>query len=379
MRRRDYITFTGIAATGGCLRLQDRQTSEGNTNNETANRSKSAEAANRSSNTEAEKAEESSDTVEINNIDTINTVEQGSQFEVKTTVTADTSTKVLVEIIDKSGEPIGEKSTIINQTGKKTVSLSFIPSSTSATGNGSVRVQAIKGSVNKKSTKTIQIIDPVEDWEESLSEAKSNIEQFLNKYASVDSKSDNQTILDVTISDRYQFNGQGNLYSAEENAREAIEEAETPEETNQIRKVIDEVEFLLELSSLQTKHCDIWPLLRTELKNFRNESNRSGDINPKFKEVSKKYNNVSKLLDKSSIVVGSNYEQKLTQINAELDIVDSMITGITLLYSGEALSARREFDLIIRNIEDKTSYPPKDDVDEEFRDLVQKWEAEADD
>ena len=68
-----------------------------------------------------------------------------------------------------------------------------------------------------------------------------------------------------------------------------------------------------------------------------------------------------------------------------------MINAITAVFSARnnfeqglygtafdrAQSARRDFDLAVRDIENGTNYPPENAVDKEFRDHAQEWKEEA--
>jgi hypothetical protein len=389
-RRKALLTLGAAVSVAGCTDTSDTadssetgESNESELQKETNN--KETESDTNSTNSPA--------TIEISSIDAANTAEMGSYLDVTTTVTTDSDTTVTVEITDQSGESVGEDSTEINATGEQTVTLSAIPATTSATGNGSVRVQATSGSVSKEVSTKVEIVAPPEGWEQPLENTKRSIEQFLEKYAAIGSESDDSTILDVTISDPYADNNDtSDLFDAEDHAREARDEATGNDNAIQkTRRIRDEIRFLKELDDLQQASSDIWPLLQTELEEFREGRDISGDIDPQYSTASDTHETVSTSLEELNPIVGSSYEQKLIQIEAELDIVDRMINAITAVFSAQnnleqefygtafdrAQSARRDFDLAVRDIEDETNYPPEDDIDEEFRDHAQEWKEEA--
>lgn len=389
-RRKALFTLGAAISVAGCADTSDTETP-----------SKTGEANESESRGETNTNETESDTdsggspatIEIGNIETANTAEMGSYLDVTTTVNTDTETTVTVEIIDQNGEAVGEASTDINATGEQTVTLSAIPATTSATGNGSVRVQATSGTVSKEASSEVEIVAPPEGWEQPLEDTKTSIEQFLNKYAAIGSESGDSTILDVTISDPYADNNDtGDLFDAEDHASEARSEATGNDDAIQkTRRIRDEIRFLKELDDLQEEASDIWPLLQTELEEFRGDRNISGDLDPQYNTASDIHDTASTSLDEFNPIVGSNYKQKLTQIEAELDIVDRMINAITAVFSARnnfeqgfygtafdrAQSARRDFDLAVRDIEDEGNYPPEDSIDQEFRDHAQEWKKEA--
>jgi hypothetical protein len=387
-RRKALLTVGAVISVAGC---SDASDTEGSSENESTNRSES-QGETSTNETESDSGE-SPATIEIGNIETANTAEMGSYLDVTTTVTTDTETTVTVEIIDQNGEAVGEASTDINATNEQTVTLSAIPATTSATGNGSVRVQATSGSVSKEASSEVEIVAPPEGWEQPLEDTKTSIEQFLDKYAAIGSESGDSTILDVTISDPYADNNDtGDLFDAEDHASEARSEATGNDDAIQkTRRIRDEIRFLKELDDLQEAASDIWPLLQTELEGFRDDRNISGDLDPQYNTASDTHDTASTSLDEFNPIVGSNYEQKLTQIKAELDIVDRMINAITAVFSARnnfeqgfygtafdrAQSARRDFDLAVRDIEDESNYPPEDSIDEKFRDHAREWKEEA--
>lgn len=389
-RRKALLTLSAVVSVAGCTDTSDTvDTSETGE----SNGSKSQSETNNNETESDPNSTDSSATIEISNIDVANTAEMGSYLDVTTTVTTESNTTVTVEIIDQSGESVGEDSTEINATGEQTVTLSAIPAFTSATGNGSVRVQATSGSVSKEASAELEIVAPPEGWEQPLENAKQSIEQFLERYAAIGSESDESTILDVTISDPYADNNDtSDLFDAEDHAREARDEATGNDNAIQkTRRIRDEIRFLKELDDLQQASSDIWPLLQTELEEFRADRDISGDIDPQYSTASDTHETVSTSLEELNPTVGSNYEKKLLQIETELDIVDRMINAITAVFSARnnfeqglygtafdrAQSARRDFDLAVRDIENGTNYPPENAVDKEFRDHAQEWKEEA--
>lgn len=389
-RRKALLTLGAAISVAGCTDTSDTQdSSENESSNET-------EAQAETNNNETESNTDSSEpsaTIEIDSVDVSNTAEMGAYLDVTTTVATDADTTVSVEIIDKNGESVGETSTTINASGEQTVTLSPIPSTASTTGNATVRVRATSGSVSEEASSEIEIVAPPEGWEQPLEDAKRSVQQFLEKYASIGSESADGTITAVTLSDPYSENNDtGDLFDAEEHAGEAREEATGNDDAIQkIRRIRDEIRFLKELDDLQEDASDLWPLLQTEIERFREDRSISGDLDPQYSTASDTYETVSTSLEELDPIVGSNYEQKLSQIESELDIVDRVINAITAVFSARnnfdaelygtafdrAQSARRDFDLSVREIEDEANYPPEDSIDNEFRDHVQEWKEEA--
>jgi hypothetical protein len=384
-RREIMISLGGMVAIAGCTSSDQQPDTETPTDsNQTSGNDTEPESP--------DTDEPPTPSINITKISAPETAQQAERFDVTATITADVATTITGEAIAVNGETVAEESVEIDSDGEQTATLSLVVGSQAPTGNGTIRVRAINGSVTQEASTDIEIVRIPPDWKDPFDEAKAKLEQFLDTYAAVGSESDDATILDTTISDGYSGEGNPLLYDADNLAGEALEEVNRGTDAGQrITRLRDEVDFLNELYDLQSETCTIFPLLETELERFRNDRDRTFNVDDKYQTVSKTHQQVSDTLDGTNPVVGSNYEAKLDQIEAELEIVDLMITAIVAVFSARnnfnaefygtafdrAQSARRDFGLAVRDIDDEGAYPPNDAIDTAFRDHAEAWQAEA--
>jgi hypothetical protein len=258
------------------------------------------------------------------------------------------------------------------------------------TGNGTIRVQATDGDVTQEASADIEIVRLPPDWEQPFEDAQRNIQRFFDAYAAVGSDNDDATILETTISDGYSNQGSGNLRTAEDEAWEAFSEA-SGNARQRMDRLRDEVAFLKELQTLQSQACEIFSLFETELENFQNGDGLSGAVDTQYQTASSTHQQVADTLEGLDPVVGADYEAKVEQIGSELEIVDLMINAMTAVFSARsafneeiygiafdrAQSARRDFGLAVRDIENEGTYPPEDALDTTFRDHAETWQSEA--
>jgi len=380
-RRKALMTVGAAVTITGCTNTSTP--SESRAPNET-------EASNGSENNKSGSDGTSSEpqaTIEITAVEVPESIVKGSDFDIVTTISTDTSVTLTLEAFDANDESIAEQSTQINQTGEQSITLSTSVSRQAALGEGSVRVRATGGSVTRESTSQITI---TADWQVAFTDAKENVEEFLAEFTAVSSV-DEPTILDTNVSADYTNEGRSLLTDAEDLAFDALEGV--PDSNNSFRnkaqRLRSEIGVARDMSTLQEQLSDIF----SEAQGQLDSDSYSRPNNDRVSETESQRSEFSATVSDLNPVVGSRYEAKSEQFESELESMDSVFSGIRELATAQnaldrenydtafssAQSAKSTFETVVEEINSPESYPPTDRVDQTFVELVEELESTAND
>ena len=395
INRRKFTTgvaTVGAAVIAGCAEEETTTETPDDAENESEPDTETSDDAENES--EPEKKEES-DEIAIQSIDVTNSVELGSFFDVIVTVVVESEATVTGELLDNNAELEDEETIELSDTGEQSVEFSLIPGSLAATGEGSLRVVVETESTTREDSVTLELVTPPEDWERPFKNTQESVNRFFDAYAAVGSESEDRTILDTQITDGYDGQGKSDLRDADDSAWDAFSETDVgqnPDASERMRRLRNETDFLLQLADTQRELCDIWSLIEQELENFREDRDMNEDVDVQFSTVQSMYDDLSEEFEELDPVIGAEYEEKLEQIEAELDAVDLMINAFTAVFSARdyfdqeffgtafdrAQSARRDFDNVIRDMDRASHYPPEGETNDVFVEHVKEWKDEAD-
>jgi hypothetical protein len=235
----------------------------------------------------------------------------------------------------------------------------------------------------------------LEGWERDYNSAKENVQQFLDDFSAVGSDEEGATILVTTLTDDYSSAPlSGYLAEADTLLGDAgLEAPSGSSERKRIDRLRDETTALSALSTCQDSLWDLYSMLVERLDDYQNGQSYNYELDDAHSDTQSEADEFSNLVEDLNPIVGSQYTEKVDQLNTELDVIDDLISGIIVLFSARdsyddeiygiaydrAQSARRDFESAVEEIEDPESYPPTDQVDEEFLDHAEEWLSEAED
>lgn len=379
MHRREAIAISGLVLFTGCTDTSPESDSSGNTNTTTD------ESENTTTENDPSKNLQSS--VKINNVSAPNSVEQNNQLEVITEINSTTDTTVTTSLITQNGTEITSTSDTIDAN-DTSISLQLSIPADAQPGNSTLQVSARGDGASDQVTTNLSVAEFIPEWKQLYKDSVAKTEAFLTTFADVGTTTSNPTILSTSISSGYSLNGRQQLEEAGDLAWEAFDESAN----TQTRRLRSEINMLEQLTSTQSAVCDLMGDLRTFLDVVSGAGPFFDDeLTDQLETARDNQKTLSDDVSDLNPIVGENYGLKVEQLNSEINAVENMLDPSEDLHSAQksfrdedydaaanqASVAESGFDIIINRVNSEDSYPPTDDVDNEFVSLIQDFKLEA--
>lgn len=398
LRRRRFLTTSGLAfsaAIAGCGETEGNGSDDSPTDTpgEDPEPDESPTETEASDDSETGTESEPDTTVQIVAIDVPTTVEQGEIFDVEVTIDADVASTIRVALIDPEGDTADEAEADVPEAGEHTEPLSLTVSRQEVVGEGVVAVDLTAEDRSDETTVDVEIADVLEQWERRVRDARNIVEEYLDDFAAVGADEDG-TILDTTVTDDYgSASDISPLFEADNLLGDARLETDPGTENRElVVRLRTEVDVLLSISRCQRQTQAVYEALLDSLDDFQSESRLRQNPDDDYTDAREQHDVLRESSEELDPVVGSNYEAKIEQLSGELDALDRLIGGIAPLFSARdafedefyglafdrAQSARRDFELVVRDVGDERTYPPEGQIDDEFLEHAEEWESEAD-
>lgn len=388
MKRREIIICGSTVFFAGCATTTEESEPRTNTS-DTQNESSASEPSNT---TDTEQQSEQPDpTVSITNTTVPDERTQGEPARVSVRVNTTTRTTLNATLYTANGTVADYQSDSISPDTSNTSLILSVPQDTHP-GDSTVRITARGNGVTDEASGSLEIVKFIPESEKLYNDALDKTEEFLNIFSTVDSASSNPTILDTSISSRYTTAGTDVWFDA----KELIDEAQNEDSSGQkVEQLEDEIDMLQTLYRTQQKQTELFNLLTDEVDQVigstpGTQSIRESTVSP----VREQYNTLLEDVSDITPIVGENYNKKLTQIDSEIRVFERLIDPLSDLHDAlfiiwesynedyaEAESkagvAESTIDNIIEDVSDQNSYPPENEVDNEFVSLIRELKQGA--
>lgn len=319
--------------------------------------------------------------LEILDVDAPATVEQGETLEV--TVTVETSPPASVStIIGSDGDILAEDTGRVDE-GEHSLTLE-LEILDDVDGEKTLEIEADNGEETISETQSIEIESEFVAWESYLDEGRRQMQDILENYAS-HSDADDPTILDVTLTTSGYERGEyrAGIVSADHEygaARLATDSG--TEEREKVESVRQEGDVLYEIAYIQQELHDFFDELEEALELAEDDRQTTSGLRDTYFELEDQFEEIDELAEGVEPFASGYVVEKVDQIEAEIDILDQLVSGIMTLFTTfsveEALDARREFASILDTVSNENAYPPEGEVDDDLVGHVERWHDLAD-
>lgn len=223
---------------------------------------------------------------------------------------------------------------------------------------------------------------------QSIQQPENKLEESFEGYVYHVEK-DDATILDVMMSVEYTHSEaqppNGRAIGHIDDARFAVDR--DTDEGELVLQYQSEARAYADLMRYQRNHGELYDIFDDVYTVIAEEEPDVETINPPtetHEEREEEFEELMEEFEDVDSVVGELYDDKMTQLERELDIANEIITGINYILDPgfgtqqeRAALAKNTFRTVASQIEDPDDYPPTNQTDGDLVDLVNEWEELA--